>query len=95
MCITSEGLLKFYDELDQSLKLLIHYRVKHKFGKSFEEIVSNGIANAYNVLVEALGFHNAELILRMFHYWLVKRGCSVEYKFVASSLGKITAEAVV
>lgn len=94
MCLTSDSVLKFYEELEAALKLLIHYRVKARFGKSFQELVSENPHNMYKVLKETLGMHNAELFLHMFFNWLVKRGCTVELKYVESFLGKnITVEA--
>lgn len=31
MCLTSDSVLKFYEEIDAPLKLLIHYKLKAKF----------------------------------------------------------------
>ncbi|MEM0483749.1 MAG: hypothetical protein QW434_03470 [Pyrobaculum sp.] len=91
MCLTSDSVLKFYEELDAPLKLLIHYRLKAKFGKTFQEIVSEDPHNVYKALSKALGVHNAELFLHMLYNWLLKKNCATELKYVEMFLGKISA----
>ncbi|MEM3834468.1 MULTISPECIES: hypothetical protein [Pyrobaculum] len=48
----------------------------------------------YRVLVDAMGRHNADLIINMFYDWLLRSGRRVDLKEVNEFLGRAMAEAV-
>ncbi|ABP50441.1 MULTISPECIES: hypothetical protein [Pyrobaculum] len=94
MNAVSDALLKFWESLPVSLRALIRYRVLRITGKTVEEIIKYNPRGVYRVLVDAMGRHNADLIINMFYDWLLRSGRRVDLKEVNEFLGRAMAEAV-
>lgn len=94
MIAISDAFLKFWESLPISLKALIRYRVLRTTGKTVEEIIEYSPRSVYRVLVDAMGRHNADLIINMFYDWLLRSGRRVDLKEVNEFLGRAMAEAV-
>ena len=90
----SNELLEFWESLPTSLKALIRYRVARISGREVEEIMRYSPHRVYKVLSDALGGHNADLIIYMFYKWLLKRGRRVNLGEVSKFLGKTESEAI-
>ncbi|MFN7106557.1 MAG: hypothetical protein ACK4M3_08285, partial [Pyrobaculum sp.] len=65
MCLNRDLLVKFYGELDISLRMMIHYRVMLTFDKPFDQFLLEEPWRTYEVLSRALGTHNSELFVTM------------------------------
>lgn len=77
MCVSKDLLAKFYGSLDFSLRTMIHYRVLSIYGKPFDQILIEEPWRVYDVLVKAMGRHNADMFLNILKNWLEKNQCNV------------------
>jgi len=88
MCLTREALVEFYRKLFFSFRTLIYYRVLAATGRPFEYFVVEEPWSVYEVLVKAMGVHNAEFFLYMLKHWLEKNGCRMSVEEIKSYLTK-------
>jgi hypothetical protein len=77
MCLTRDLLVRFYDALNFSLRVFVHYRVMVAFGKPFDYFLVEEPWRVYEVLEKAVGKHTTGLIINILTDWLRKNGCNM------------------
>lgn len=78
LTVDKAELFEFYRSLDLPYRILIEFRLKHKLGKSFEQIVAEEPWRLYPALADTLGLHNAEVFLAVLQDWLRRKGKAVD-----------------
>jgi hypothetical protein len=82
----SSDILRFYGSLEASLRFLIAFKFRRLFGETFEEMAEREPWRLYRALREALGEHNADMVLNMFREWLVRKGEVVDLRTLRAML---------